>query len=156
MGRKVIWAMSILISLLIIFGLLFIGGGFMAVWEGIVILGYTIFSLVKMHLYIIINVPIPNSIFDLFKSVIEDEWALTHIQWVDNTLLSFASIIPSVVFFSLGTFGLSVSPKITAPLSFFIFILVLFAFQSILFWIIILLFVAGLIVILIFNKISKT
>ena len=140
----------VLVKIIILLALLGIVGGLSLVGEALGILGdvfyygiITVFSIIPM---------LPTSIYDVLEQVIKEEWTFTSITWIDVTLVNLASIVPPAMFFTLAYAGFKIDGRLSAFLSFLIFLFILQMFSSILFWSILLSILVLLLLITIFKK----
>ncbi|MDY0138846.1 MAG: hypothetical protein RBR50_04020 [Candidatus Izemoplasmatales bacterium] len=132
------------IILVLLFFLIF--GGIGAFIQGIEVIvrgiGLGIFVVFKLLPHL------PTSFYDLVASGVTENWQLTNIVWIDTLLVNIAVFVPSIIIFIIGLIGIK---KIHPSISFMISVLVLFAvlelFSSVIFWIILgifIIFVIGL------------
>lgn len=142
------------LRLILILGILFIAGGFAALFEGVSVMGkgiglgfYSIFQEWK-HL--------PTSFFDVIASGAAGNFSLTSIVWIDTLLINIATLIPSVLVFLIGFIGLKEIPStITGVISLIVFIAVLELFSSIVFWIILGVMIIVGVILSILNRIKS-
>lgn len=99
------------------------------IWQTVVAFFGSIFTISK-NLFS----QIPFSIYDFFTTIMEDEFTLTSIKWLDNSLLIIAGIIPLIIMFIITKFFIKLDAKISAFISFLVYAFTLFLFGSKLFW----------------------
>lgn len=119
------------------------------IWQTIIGIFSSIFTIAKNLLS-----QIPFSTYDFFTKIMEDEFTLTNIKFIDNTLLSIVGIISSIITYIFTKFFIKLNTKISAFISFLICSLILL-FGSKLFWFLLLILfiiVIGLVIYKVINR----
>ncbi|GEM_PF-1806499 len=95
-----------------------------------------VFLFIKLTIHWIAEMPISQ--MSLIKLLVDDTIIISSITWLNDGLLMIAGLIPTIVLGFLSTkLGLHIRKKETFGVLFFLYLLTVALFQSIVFWIVI-------------------